>query len=159
MAVHAYTYSTSSVVFFFHWCYTTGWHLTSSISCCHSTNSCHHLSIGLPVLLSPFPPWLLQSTFLAGPLSSILITCPALLSAQSLINFTSSYSPYSLYISEFLHLLQNPFSSTGSNIFCRSFLSEGIRFSPCLPVFQVSEPYVSTGLINVLQLRHLTLGR
>jgi hypothetical protein len=58
------------------------------------------------------------------------------------------------YMSEFLHIFQHPFSSTRPNIFRRTFLSKDLRrFLPCLPIAQVLEPYVSTGLISVLSAR------
>ena len=59
----------------------------------------HHLSFGLPLLLSPLPPVLVQRTFLAGSHSFILITCLARLSLANLISFISdlSYSLYNLF--------------------------------------------------------------
>ena len=131
------TYVSSS---FSHCCYIPGWHFTSSPSVRHSSlnsalilqflhsplaksssNPSQHPNFCLP-LVSRLPPGLVQRTFFAGSLSCILITCPAYLSASSLINFTTSYSSYTLHISEFLRLLQNPCSIIGPNIFRRTFL-------------------------------------
>ena len=114
-------------------------HVTSS------SNSLHHLNVGLPLLLSPFPPGLVQKTFFAGSISSILSTCTAHVSLPRLIHSTTSYSSQNLCISEFLHLFQHPFSSTKPNIFCRTFLSKYLRrFSHFLAIAQVLEPYVSS---------------
>jgi len=70
---------------------------------CPPSNLWHHLNFGLPLILSPFPPGLVQRTFFAGSLSSILITCPDHLNVPCLINFTS-YSSWSWYILEFFAL-------------------------------------------------------
>ena len=83
-----------------HFLYIPGWDLTSiyfyhfSLDCIlnlqilyptsemSSSNLSHHLNFGLS-LLSPFPPRLIKRTFIAGSLSSILITCPAHLSLEA----------------------------------------------------------------------------
>jgi hypothetical protein len=128
------------LIFFFPWHYISGWHLTSSMSFRHSSldcalilqflhptlapfpsNSPRHHNFGLPLLLSQIPSGLVQKTSSAGSLPSILVTCLAHLSLPRLINVTS-YLSYSLYISEFLCLLQHPFSSTRPNIFSRTFI-------------------------------------
>lgn len=73
----------SAIFFSFHWYYIPGWDLTSSLSFCHFSldrtlilqflhptcatlfpNWMHHLSFGLPLLLSSFPPCLAQRAFL-----------------------------------------------------------------------------------------------
>ena len=110
-----------------------------------SSNLSHHLNFSLP-LLSPFSLGLVRRTFFAGLYSSILITCPAHLSLQTAIKFTLFYQSHSLHISQLLHLLQHPFSTTGPNIFRRTLLPNDLRrFAHSLPF---SKLYVSAGLIS-----------
>jgi hypothetical protein len=155
---------------FFHWVYIPGWDLTSSLIFSHfsldctlipqflhptlatsHSNSSHHLGFGLPLLLSPFPSHLVQRNFFAGPLPSILITCPSRLSLPNLIKCTTSCSSSNLYISDFSRLLQHPFSTTWPIIFRRTFLSKDLFTHS-----QISEPSVCTGLFNVTKMRDLT---
>ena len=87
---HAPTVSTE--LLFFYWLYIPGWDMTFSVSFCHFSldcplilqflhptratysNSSHHLSFVLPLFLHPFPPGLVQRTFIARSLSSILMS-------------------------------------------------------------------------------------
>jgi len=101
-------------------------HVTSS------SNNSYHLSFEPPLLLSSFPSGLVKKDFLCR----ITFFHPHHMSR--LINFTTSCSSYSLYFSEFLCLLQHPFSGTGTNIFHRNVLSKELRrFTPWSPKAQV----------------------
>ena len=101
-------------------------HPTRATSSC---NSSHDINFGLPLfLLSPIPPGLAQRIFLAGSLSSILITCPAHLSLLSLIKYTQ--------ISK-----KNRYSDQESSLEHHDYKHKPLRAQPQPPLHQCMTSY------------------
>ena len=121
-----------------------------TFSFCRSsiTYSCHRC-LGLPTGLIPIG--FQSSSFQAGLAWSILWICPSHLILCTLMNLTISAPSIKLSISMLFRILHILLILTGPNIFLSIYLSKIRRlFSSFAVNVQVSDEYVTTGLIIVL---------
>jgi len=112
------------------------------------TSSCHRC-LGLPTGL--FPIGFQSNSFLVGLVWSILCIWPSYLILCALLNLTISAPSINLSISMLFPILHILSMLTGPNIFLSICLSKMRRlFSSFAVKVQVSDAYVTTGLIIVL---------
>jgi len=112
------------------------------------TSSCH-FCLRFPTGLVPIG--FQSSSFLVDLAWSILWICPSHLNRCALMNLTISAPSTKLSISMLFRILHTLTMLTGTNIFLNICLSKMRRFFSSFAVtVQVSDQYVTTGLIIVL---------